>query len=167
MKSRQQFSHDFTLNSTVHSHVMPKWRRCTVRNGYRIQLLAENLEENKLGFFRQRFTIRRRSDILNSLTTSAITTSRNFTPDPGVVRLYVNAGFFLTTVRQVTSPTWGLPHPCKQDLKCTNVVCIYPVILISFLSSYLLYKEQCVHYTQRRYFMRQMWGKSWLFLMLK
>ena len=30
---------------------------------------------------------------------------------PGVVRLHVNAFYFLTTVRRVTSPTWGPPPP--------------------------------------------------------
>ena len=51
MKPRQQFSHVFTLNSTLHSHVMPKWRRFTVGNRYRIELLAKNSEENKLRFY--------------------------------------------------------------------------------------------------------------------
>ena len=35
---------------------------------------------------------------------------------PGVVRLHVNAFYFLTTVRRVTSPTWVLPPPLKQAL---------------------------------------------------
>ena len=35
---------------------------------------------------------------------------------PGVVRLHVNAFYFLTTARRVTSPTWVLPPPLKQAL---------------------------------------------------
>ena len=35
---------------------------------------------------------------------------------PGVVRLHVNAFYFSTTARRVTSLTWGLPPPCKQAL---------------------------------------------------
>ena len=36
---------------------------------------------------------------------------------PGVVRLHVNAFYFSTTDRRVTSPTWGPLPPCKQALK--------------------------------------------------
>ena len=36
---------------------------------------------------------------------------------PGVVRLHVNAFYFLTTARWITSPTWGPPPPCKQALE--------------------------------------------------
>ena len=36
--------------------------------------------------------------------------------DPGVVTFHVNAGYFSTTARRVTSPTWGPPPPCKQAL---------------------------------------------------
>ena len=42
---------------------------------------------------------------------------------PGIVRLHVNACYFLTTARRVTSPTWGPPPPCRQALKfcvCTT-----------------------------------------------
>ena len=35
---------------------------------------------------------------------------------PGVVRLHVNAFYFSTTARRVTSPTWSPPPPCKQAL---------------------------------------------------
>ena len=35
---------------------------------------------------------------------------------PGVVRLHVNAFYFLTTARRVTSLTWVLPPPLKQAL---------------------------------------------------
>ena len=35
---------------------------------------------------------------------------------PGVVRLHINVSYFSTTVRRVTSPTWGPPPPCKQGL---------------------------------------------------
>ena len=35
---------------------------------------------------------------------------------PGVVRLHVNAFYFSTTARRVTSPIWGPPPPCKQAL---------------------------------------------------
>ena len=34
----------------------------------------------------------------------------------GVVRLHVNAFYFSTTARRVTSPTWDPPPPCKQTL---------------------------------------------------
>ena len=37
--------------------------------------------------------------------------------DPGVASLHVNVGHFLTMARLVTSPTWGLPPPCKQALR--------------------------------------------------
>ena len=50
----------------------------------------------------------------NVLIASATTTSRNLTPAPRVVRLYVNAFYFSTTARRVTSPSWGPPPPCKQ-----------------------------------------------------
>ena len=36
---------------------------------------------------------------------------------PGVVRLHVNAFYFLTTARWITSPTWGPPPPCKQAVE--------------------------------------------------
>ena len=36
---------------------------------------------------------------------------------PAAVRLYVNAGYFSTTARRVTSPTWGPLPPCKQALR--------------------------------------------------
>ena len=36
---------------------------------------------------------------------------------PGVVRLHVNVSYFSTTVRRVTSPTWGPLPPCKQALR--------------------------------------------------
>ena len=39
------------LDSKLHSFFMPKWRRCTVRNGQRIEVLKKNLEENELRFF--------------------------------------------------------------------------------------------------------------------
>ena len=39
---------------------------------------------------------------------------------PGVVRLHVNAFYFSTTARLVTSPTWGPPPPCKQALKLVH-----------------------------------------------
>ena len=35
----------------------------------------------------------------------------------GVVRLHVNAFYFSTTARRVTSPTWGPPPSCKQALQ--------------------------------------------------
>ena len=61
----------------------------------------------KITSFRQRFTTRRRNDIVNSLTSPR---------HPEVVGLYVNAGYFSTTARRVTLPTWGPPHPCRQAL---------------------------------------------------
>ena len=36
--------------------------------------------------------------------------------DGGVVRLHVKEGYFFTPPKQVTSPTWGPPPPCKQAL---------------------------------------------------
>ena len=36
---------------------------------------------------------------------------------PGVVRVHVNAFYFSTMARRVTSPTWGPPPPCKQALR--------------------------------------------------
>ena len=48
----------------------------------------------------------------NSLIASATTPLH-----PGVVRLHVNAFYFSTTARRVTSPTWGPPPPCKQPLE--------------------------------------------------
>ena len=48
----------------------------------------------------------------NSLIASATTPLH-----PGVVRLHVNAFYFSTTARRVTSPTWGPPPPCKQALR--------------------------------------------------
>ena len=53
----------------------------------------------------------------NSLKASATTTSRNLTPAPRGFRLHVNAFYFSTTAKRVTSPTWGPPHPRKQALK--------------------------------------------------
>ena len=41
--------------SCLHSHEVPKWRRCIVRNGWRIELLAKILEENKSLFFSATF----------------------------------------------------------------------------------------------------------------
>ena len=35
---------------------------------------------------------------------------------PGVLRVHVNAFYFSTAARRVTSPTWGSPPPCKQAL---------------------------------------------------
>ena len=35
---------------------------------------------------------------------------------PGVVRLHINAFYFSTTARRVTSITWGPPPQCKQAL---------------------------------------------------
>ena len=40
---------------------------------------------------------------------------------PGVVRLHVNAFYFSTTARRVTSLTWGRPPPCKQPLTCSKI----------------------------------------------
>ena len=68
--------------------------------------IGENLLE-KITPFRQRFTTRRRNDIVNSLTSPR---------HPEVVGLYVNAGYFSTTARRVTLPTWGPSHPCRQAL---------------------------------------------------
>ena len=31
--------------------------------------------------------------------------------------MHVNAFYFLTTARWITSPTWGPPPPCKQALE--------------------------------------------------
>ena len=39
------------------------------------------------------------------------------TQHPGVVRWYVNAFYFSTTARRVTSSTWGLPPQCKLALR--------------------------------------------------
>ena len=39
------------------------------------------------------------------------------TQHTGVVRWYVNAFYFSTTVRRVTSPTWGTLPQCKQALR--------------------------------------------------
>ena len=36
--------------------------------------------------------------------------------DPRVVSLHVNAGYFSTTARRVTSSTCGPPPPCKHAL---------------------------------------------------
>ena len=48
------------------------------------------------------------------------TTSSNVAPGPRVVSLHVNVGHFSTTAMRDTSPTWGLPPPCKQaPRKCS------------------------------------------------
>ena len=55
-----------------------------------------------------------------SLIASATTTLRNLTPAPRggkMYVMYVNAFYFSTTARRVTSPTWGPPPPCQQALK--------------------------------------------------
>ena len=52
----------------------------------------------------------------NSLIASATTPLH-----PGVVRLHVNAFYFSTTARRVTSLTWGRPPPCKQPLTCSKI----------------------------------------------
>lgn len=36
---------------------------------------------------------------------------------PGVVWLHANAGYFSTTARRASSPSCGLPPPCKQALR--------------------------------------------------
>ena len=36
--------------------------------------------------------------------------------DPGVVSLYVNAGYFSTTARWATPPFWGPSRLCKETL---------------------------------------------------
>ena len=73
----------------------------------------------------------------NSLIASATTTSRNLTSAPGVVRLHVNAFYFSTTARRVTSPTWGLPPPCKKALRVASCVTniVYFFISLIFLNS--------------------------------
>ena len=43
------------------------------------------------------------------------------TPRWRVVILHVNEGYFYTPPEQVTSPTWGLPPPCKQALSEFNL----------------------------------------------
>ena len=69
---------------------------------------------------------------------------------PGVVRLHVNAFYFLTTARRVTSPTWVLPPPLKQALSwvCRVWLSVSGVgrartILLSLPSVPLCPRNQC------------------------
>ena len=39
---------------------------------------------------------------------------RKCTPGWRVARLHVKEGYFFTPPKRLTSPTWGLPPPCKQ-----------------------------------------------------
>ena len=69
---------------------------------------------------------------------------------PGVVRLHVNAFYFLTTARRVTSLTWVLPPPLKQALSwvCRVWLSVSGVgrartILLSLPSVPLCPRNQC------------------------
>ena len=54
---------------------------------------------------------------LGRLCSNSLIASKTTPQHPGVVRLHVNAFYFSTTARLVTSPTWGPQPPCKQALK--------------------------------------------------
>ena len=47
---------------------------------------------------------------------------------PGVVRLHVNAFYFSTTAKRVTSPSWGPPPPCKQALSNKLIILNYQTL---------------------------------------
>ena len=54
----------------------------------------------------------------------------------GVVKLYVNAGFFWTMARRVASPTRGHPPSCKQSLRIIGFLCKPSLTLITTVCSY-------------------------------
>ena len=64
---------------------------------------------------------------------SAPTTSAQ---NSGVVKLYVNAGFFWTMARRVASPTRGHPPSCKQSLRIIGFLCKPSLTLITTVCSY-------------------------------
>ena len=70
----------------------------------------------------------------NSLIAST-TTPQHF----GVVRLHVNAFYFSTTAKRVTSPTWGPPPPCKQAL----------IFIHKWSRLFFSVKGYCVSYDKR------------------
>ena len=54
---------------------------------------------------------------LGRLCSNFLIASTTTPQHPGVVRLHVNAFYFSTTARLVTSPTWSPQPPCIQALK--------------------------------------------------
>ena len=52
----------------------------------------------------------------NSLVQAQQQPQETLPQHPGVVRLHVNAFYFSTMAKRVTSPTWGPPPLCKQPL---------------------------------------------------
>ena len=72
----------------------------------------------------------------NSLITSATTHQHH-----GVVRLHVNAFYFSTTAKRVTSPTWGSPPPCKQAL----------IFIHKWSRLFFSVKGYCVSYDKQNY----------------
>ena len=54
---------------------------------------------------------------LSNLSLLSISGTRRMTHTSALLEsVVVNAGYFSTTARRVTSPTWGPPPPCKQAL---------------------------------------------------
>ena len=71
--------------------------------------------------------------LLHVSFSSAPTTSPQ---NRGVVKLYVNAGFFWTMARWVASPTRGHPPSCKQSLRIIGFLCKPSLTLITTVCSY-------------------------------
>ena len=112
--SQTRGSSDNDLLIKKHRKLKPKWsgkpqhiwNPRSTKGQRSISLLKKLLEEYN-------FDVWSWNSTLNLRPYARETSARHL----GVVRLYVNAGYFSTTARRVASPTWGPPHPRKKALK--------------------------------------------------